>query len=58
MNCFLEDGSVEDYVKATLDPIPTLSTLKVSRTDTVKVNTELSDIKYIDRMTTISSSFV
>ncbi|OXG17402.1 betaine lipid synthase [Cryptococcus neoformans Tu401-1] len=28
MNCFLEDGSVEDYVKATLDPIPTLSTLK------------------------------
>lgn len=56
MNCFLQDGSVEDYVKATLDPIPTLSTLKVSRTDTVKVNTELSDI--IDRMTTISSSFV
>lgn len=48
---------MEDYVKATLDPIPTLSTLKVSGTDTtVKVNTELSDI--IDRMTTISSSFV
>lgn len=38
MNCFLQDGSVEDYVKATLDPIPTLSTLKVSGTDsTVKV---------------------
>ncbi|WVQ79348.1 hypothetical protein IAT38_001445 [Cryptococcus sp. DSM 104549] len=28
MNCFLQDGSVEDYVKATFDPIPTLTTLK------------------------------
>ncbi|WVR08104.1 hypothetical protein IAU60_005150 [Kwoniella sp. DSM 27419] len=28
MNCFLQDGSVEDYVTATLDPIPKLTTLK------------------------------
>ena len=30
MNCFLEDGTIEDFVKATLDPIPSLATLKVS----------------------------
>nr|XP_018260370.1 betaine lipid synthase [Kwoniella dejecticola CBS 10117]OBR82528.1 betaine lipid synthase [Kwoniella dejecticola CBS 10117] len=28
MNCFLQDGTVEDYIKATLDPIPKLTTLK------------------------------
>lgn len=28
MNCFLEDGSVADFVKATLDPIPSLARLK------------------------------
>ncbi|WRT69634.1 uncharacterized protein IL334_006623 [Kwoniella shivajii] len=28
MNCFLKDGSVEDYITATLDPIPKLTTLK------------------------------
>ncbi|KAG8984034.1 hypothetical protein FRB93_006827 [Tulasnella sp. JGI-2019a] len=28
VNCFLGDGSVEDFVKATLDPIPLHSTLK------------------------------
>ena len=30
MNCFLQDGSVEDFVKATLDPVPSLTTLRVS----------------------------
>jgi len=29
MNCFLQDGSVEDFVKATLDPVPSLTTLRV-----------------------------
>jgi betaine lipid synthase len=28
MNCFLQDGSVSDFVKATLDPVPSLTTLK------------------------------
>lgn len=28
MNCFLEDGSVADFVEATLDPVPSLTTLK------------------------------
>lgn len=28
MNCFLADGSVEDFIKATLDPVPKLSTLR------------------------------
>ncbi|WWD20259.1 hypothetical protein CI109_104735 [Kwoniella shandongensis] len=28
MNCFLKDGSVEDFVEATFDPIPKLTTLK------------------------------
>ncbi|KAK8849633.1 hypothetical protein IAR55_004968 [Kwoniella newhampshirensis] len=28
MNCFLKDGSVEDFVTATFDPIPKLTTLK------------------------------
>ncbi|OCF42021.1 betaine lipid synthase [Kwoniella heveanensis CBS 569] len=28
MNCFLQDGTVEDYITATLDPIPKLTTLK------------------------------
>ena len=32
MNCFLQDGTVEDFVKATLDPVPSISTLKVSPT--------------------------
>lgn len=30
MNCFLQDGTVEDFVKATLDPVPSLTTLRVS----------------------------
>jgi betaine lipid synthase len=30
MNCFLEDGTVEDFVKATLDPVPSLTTVRVS----------------------------
>ena len=29
MNCFLEDDTVEDFIVATLDPIPRLTTLKV-----------------------------
>lgn len=29
MNCFLEDGTVEEFITATLDPIPGLSKLKV-----------------------------
>ncbi|WVQ75099.1 hypothetical protein IAR50_004708 [Cryptococcus sp. DSM 104548] len=28
MNCFLQDGTIEDFVKATFDPIPSLTTLK------------------------------
>ncbi|KAK4686538.1 betaine lipid synthase, partial [Tremellales sp. Uapishka_1] len=28
MNCFLEDGTVEDFISATLDPVPGLATLK------------------------------
>ncbi|ORX37775.1 hypothetical protein BD324DRAFT_641879 [Kockovaella imperatae] len=28
MNCFLQDGTVEDFCKATLDPVPGLTTLK------------------------------
>jgi hypothetical protein len=29
MNCFLKDGTIEDFVKATFDPVPTMTTLKV-----------------------------
>ena len=29
MNCFLQDGTVEDFITATLDPVPGLSKLKV-----------------------------
>ena len=29
MNCFLEDGSVGDFITATFDPIPGLTKLKV-----------------------------
>lgn len=28
MNCFLNDGTVEDFITATLDPIPSLGTLR------------------------------
>ncbi|EIW71585.1 hypothetical protein TREMEDRAFT_67852 [Tremella mesenterica DSM 1558] len=28
MNCFLQDGTVEDFISATLDPVPKLTTLK------------------------------
>ena len=30
MNCFLNDGTVEDFIKATLDPVPSLATIRVS----------------------------
>ena len=30
MNCFLKDGTIDDFVKATFDPIASLTTLKVS----------------------------
>jgi betaine lipid synthase len=29
MNCFLADGTVEDFIKATFDPVPSLAKLKV-----------------------------
>jgi hypothetical protein len=29
MNCFLKDGTIEDFVKATFDPVPSMTTLKV-----------------------------
>lgn len=32
MNCFLQDGSVEDFIKATLDPVPSLTKLRVGQT--------------------------
>ncbi|ORY34834.1 hypothetical protein BCR39DRAFT_476586 [Naematelia encephala] len=28
MNCFLQDGTVEDFISATLDPVPRLTTLR------------------------------
>jgi len=36
MNCFLNDGTVEDFVKATFDPIASLTTLKVSSASRLK----------------------
>lgn len=38
MNCFLQDGTVEDFVKATLDPIPSLGTLRVSAVHSFRID--------------------
>lgn len=34
MQCFLNDGSVEDFITATLDPVPSLTTLRVASKST------------------------
>jgi hypothetical protein len=69
MNCFLKDGTIEDFVKATFDPIASLTTLKVSQI-TISANSRGDDGGYRDvgrvlennadliRMTTTSTTSV